>query len=182
MEKDNTKTFDSVIQAKAKMSLNDILGSIVTTTKFSKSLPISQDGTFELYSSNEDFQQFCNKSSERVSAILERLCHTITPDINIRDSEDIDFRRITDISDYLLEKADICLDEHTGVRQKSKEINLTKQMLKKEDIPQSVTDKKPQKEFEDKIDNFSPYQPKLKEKPFASTPFELSIRINYQFY
>lgn len=177
MEKEKTKTFDSVIQEKAKLSLNDILGSIVNTTKLSKSLPMSQDGTFEMYSSNEDFQQFCNKSSQRVSAMLEKLCHSITPDININDSEDIDFRRIADISDYLLEKADICLDEHTGVRQKSKQINLTKQMLNKEAIPQSLTDKKPQKEFENKIDNFQLYQPKLKEKPFAITPIELSIRI-----
>lgn len=112
-----------------------------------------------------------------MTEIIEKLCKSLLPSIDIIEDNEIDFRKIEDISDYLLEKADICIDEHTGVRQKNKQINVTKQMLLKEQIPQSIVEIKPQLSFQDKIDNFKPYVPKLIEKPFAKIPLELSICI-----
>ncbi|KAK4192174.1 exosome complex exonuclease rrp6 [Podospora australis] len=104
------------------------------------------------------------------------------------DDVDIQWKAIVDVIDTLLEKADTCLDEYTG-------------LIKRKDAPtteagrdakrsKSTTDRldwslkranilKPQNNFERKIDNFQsesgPWKPLLTKKPHAIIPLEQSL-------
>lgn len=105
----------------------------------------------------------------------------------LEDSEDVDihWRAIVDVVDGLLEKADICLDEYTGL------------VKRKSDFPEPAPAKKaktndrldykvfraniikPQNAFEATVDNIAlgPWKPILTQKPHATVPLEESLGI-----
>lgn len=105
----------------------------------------------------------------------------------LEDAEDVDihWRAIVDVVDGLLEKADICLDEYTGL------------VKRKSDFPEPAPAKKakindrldynvfraniikPQNAFESKVDNFAlgPWKPILTHKPHATVPLEESLSV-----
>lgn len=105
----------------------------------------------------------------------------------LEDVEDVEiqWRTIVDVVDGLLEKADICLDEYTGL------------VKRKSDFPEPAPAKKaktndrldynvfraniikPQNAFESKVDNFAhgPWKPILTQKPHATLPLEDSSGI-----
>lgn len=105
----------------------------------------------------------------------------------LEDAEDVEiqWRAIVDVVDGLLEKADICLDEYTGL------------VKRKSDFPEPAPVKKaktndrldynvfraniikPQNAFESKVDNFAPgpWKPILTQKPHATVPLEESYGI-----
>lgn len=105
----------------------------------------------------------------------------------LEDAEDVDihWRVIVDVVDGLLEKADICLDEYTGL------------VKRKIDFPEPTTAKrakindrleynvfraniiKPQNAFQSKVDNFAvgPWKPILTKKPHAIVPLDESLEV-----
>jgi exosome complex exonuclease RRP6 len=108
------------------------------------------------------------------------------PSLEDADDVDISWRSIVDVVDTLLEKADTCLDEYTGlVKRKDAPTTETGRTSKK---PKSTTDKldwsmkraniiKPQNAFERKVDNFDTgaFKPLLSSKPHATVPLEESL-------
>lgn len=106
----------------------------------------------------------------------------------LEDAEDVDlrWRAIVDVVDGLLEKADICLDEYTGlVKRKSDfpEPTPTKKAKTNDRLDYSVFRAniiKPQNAFEQKVDNFAPgpWKPVLTRKPHATVLLEDSLAIS----
>lgn len=108
------------------------------------------------------------------------------PKLEDADDVDINWRSIVDVVDTLLEKADTCLDEYTGlVKRKDAPTAETGRASKK---PKSTNDKlewsmkraniiKPQNAFERKVDNFDTgaFRPLLSSKPHATVPLEESL-------
>ncbi|KAI9809628.1 MAG: hypothetical protein M1825_000060 [Sarcosagium campestre] len=103
----------------------------------------------------------------------------------VKDAEDVEdhWRGIVDVVDSLLEKADTCLDEYTGVIKRPS-------VSQKESAPAPKANsrrldsslrhqniRKPQLDFHDKPDNddSSPFKPLLTSKPHAVVPFAQSI-------
>lgn len=105
----------------------------------------------------------------------------------LEDGEDVDihWRAIVDVVDGLLEKADICLDEYTGlVKRKSDfpEPAPAKKAKTNDRLDYSVFRAniiKPQNAFESRVDNFAlgPWKPVLTQKPHATVPLEDSLGI-----
>ncbi|KAL2415452.1 Exosome complex exonuclease RRP6 [Exophiala dermatitidis] len=150
--------------------------------------------------SNQDLS-FHRSSSEKLSRALERqnahllrltsnLLKAVAKDTNLKppglkDQDDIDdnWRRIVDVVDDLLEKADSALDEYSGVIKRQspgQDPEPPVKRLKTGKGPQSwsseVTEK-PQQFFERQVDNAEtkPWKPLLKQKPHATVPLEESI-------
>lgn len=148
--------------------------------------------------SNEDLG-FHRSSSEKLSRALDRqnahllrltnkLLKAATTDTNIKpptlqspDGIDDNWRRVVDIVDDLLEKADSALDEVSGV------IKRHSPSLKDGDSPSqnaklsrdrfSNVMQKPQVHFEKKVNNneTKPFKPLLRSKPHAKVPLEECI-------
>ena len=109
------------------------------------------------------------------------------PKLSNADSIDDDWRGIVDVLDNLLEKADACLDEYTGVIKRlspSQEEQIRKaasaqgkqkpsKVFRSQDIP------KPQSQFANAPSNhdINPFKPLLKSKPHAIVPLEESLQI-----
>lgn len=106
------------------------------------------------------------------------------PQLEDEDSVEDNWRGVVDVVDDLLERADRCLDEYTGV---------IKRLSPRRDVGEgrgekgpdarglgpvsrfaSKIMKKPQEEFETKVDNFEKgvWRPLLKDKPHAIAPME----------
>ncbi|KAJ9620677.1 exosome nuclease subunit [Knufia peltigerae] len=145
--------------------------------------------------SNEDLG-FHRSSSEKLSRALDRqnahllrltnkLLKAATTDTSIKpptlqspDGIDDNWRRVVDIVDDLLEKADSALDEVSGV------IKRHSPSLKEGDAPSqnaklardrfSHVMQKPQVHFEKKVNNHEtkPFKPLLRSKPHAKVPLE----------
>ncbi|KAK3689600.1 ribonuclease H-like domain-containing protein [Podospora appendiculata] len=108
------------------------------------------------------------------------------PALEDADDVDIHWRGIVDVIDSLLEKADTCLDEYTGlIKRKDAPVADLSRAPKR---PKSNGDRldwsmkranilKPQNAFEKKIDNFDsgPWKPLLTRKPHARVPLEESL-------
>lgn len=111
----------------------------------------------------------------------------LKPVSTLDDAEDVDiqWRGIVDVVDGLLEKADICLDEYTGlVKRKSDfpEPAPAKKAKTNDKLDYSVFRAniiKPQNAFESKVDNFAlgPWKPILTQKPHATVSLEESFGI-----
>jgi exosome complex exonuclease RRP6 len=106
----------------------------------------------------------------------------------LEDTEDVDiqWRGIVDVIDGLLEKADICLDEYTGLVKRKSDFPENGPQQKKP----KTTDRldfnfrraniiKPQTAFEQQVDNFAvgPWKPLLTRKPHAALPLEDSLGV-----
>ncbi|KAK1829398.1 exosome complex exonuclease rrp6 [Podospora conica] len=109
----------------------------------------------------------------------------------LEDADDVDirWRGIVDVIDGLLEKADTCLDEYTGlIKRKGAPTAEPGPDAKR---PKSTSNKldwalkranitKPQDAFEKKVDNFDPgpWKPLLTQKPHAKVSLEDSLQIS----
>ncbi|KAK3376740.1 ribonuclease H-like domain-containing protein [Lasiosphaeria ovina] len=102
------------------------------------------------------------------------------------DDVDIQWKSILDVIDSLLEKADTCLDEYTGlIKRKNVPVEESGRDSKRpksthERLDQSLKRAnilKPQNAFQKKIDNFEPgsWKPLLTKKPHAMVPFGESL-------
>lgn len=103
------------------------------------------------------------------------------------DDVDIQWRNIVDVIDSLLEKADTCLDEYTGLI-KRKDAPTPADQGRAQKRVKSSNDRldwslkranilKPQNNFERKVDNFAtgPWKPLLSSKPHAKVSLEDSL-------
>ncbi|KAI0886987.1 ribonuclease H-like domain-containing protein [Annulohypoxylon maeteangense] len=166
-----------------------IQSALVATTRLTNQIA-AEDVNFQR-TSNPEVEEQLDDASGRLLALASSLLKSSTKstDIkapNIEDSDEIDVQwsRIVDVVDTLLEKADTCLDEYTGVikrkaaptdqpgpsSKKSRSTTLENSM-RRADIT------KPQLLFEVKPNNFStePWKPILTTKPHALVSFEESL-------
>ncbi|KAJ4293007.1 exosome nuclease subunit [Collariella sp. IMI 366227] len=113
---------------------------------------------------------------------------TAQREVRLDDADDVEiqWKGVVDVIDSLLEKADTCLDEYTGlIKRKDAPTAEAGRDLKR---PKSTTERldwslkranilKPQNAFERKIDNLDsgPWKPLLTGKPHAQVPLEKSL-------
>ncbi|CAG8068485.1 unnamed protein product [Penicillium salamii] len=155
----------------------------------------SEDLNFHRTSSAE-FSESLDEQSERIIALTSAVIKAATtgsdltpPTLRDEDSIDDNWRSVVDVIDSLLEKADACLDEFTGVIKKlspSQEENAPPAPAPRKNIAfPNIYDygsskiPKPQLEFERKPDStdMSPFKPLLKSKPHAIVPLEKSLKM-----
>ena len=150
----------------------------------------NQDLTF-LRSTNPAATKLLDEQNARLLGFAQRLCQSAAKGMKVRapefsslDQVDENWQGLVDLVDNLLERADGCLDEYTGV--------IKKQAAAAEAAPvasdgartnppkgksQAVLPK-PQKLFQNrpKNDESTPFKPLLRSKPHAIVPLEESIR------
>lgn len=172
-------------------SLQDkIQGALVATTKSASGLA-NEDLSF-LRTVDPAVASKLDDTTARLIRLSEELLKSAgdfvgQPAPSIEDADDIDisWRGVVDVIDTLLEKADTCLDEYTGlIKRKDAPTPEAGRPSKK---PKSTTQLdwsmkraniiKPQNAFERKVDNFDagPWKPLLTTKPHATVPLEQSL-------
>ncbi|KAI0179669.1 ribonuclease H-like domain-containing protein [Hypoxylon sp. FL1284] len=178
---DSSQDFKS-IQEKVQTAL-------VASTRLTNQIA-AEDLSFQR-TSNPDVAEQLDDTSSRLLSLATSLLTSATKNTNLKapelqDGDDVDvhWTRIIDVVDTLLEKADTCLDEYTGMikrkiapaeqagppPKKSKSATLDPFMRNANII-------KPQNAFEVKPDNqdTSPWKPILTKKPHAQVPLEKSL-------
>lgn len=151
----------------------------------------SEDLNFHRSSSSE-FTELLDEESERVLSLTSAVLKAATAGTDLqapklKDEESIEdnWRGVVDVIDSLLEKADACLDEFTGVIKKlspsqEEQAPIAKKTSKFPTIydygPSKIP--KPQLLFDQKVDNsdLGPFRPLLKTKPHAIVPLEKSLQ------
>ncbi|KAL4884657.1 ribonuclease H-like domain-containing protein [Aspergillus karnatakaensis] len=148
-------------------------------------------------SSNAEVSEALDEQSGRLLSLTSSILKAATagtdipaPKLTDEDSIEYNWRGIVDVIDGLLEKADACLDEFTGVIKKLspslQDKEGEKKSLRKDRFPTrfpTIYDygpskiPKPQIQFEHQIDpqDTSPFTPLLKTKPHAIEPLEQSL-------
>ncbi|KAI1469161.1 ribonuclease H-like domain-containing protein [Daldinia caldariorum] len=163
--------------------------ALVATTRLTNQIA-AEDISFQK-TSNPDVEEQLDDTSSRLLSLASSLLASATKGTDLKapaleDSDDVDvhWSRIVDVVDTLLEKADTCLDEYTGVikrkaapteqpgppSKKSKPTTLETSLRRANII-------KPQNAFELKPNNLdpSPWKPILTAKPHALTPLKKSL-------
>ncbi|KAJ5808548.1 hypothetical protein N7474_009817 [Penicillium riverlandense] len=142
--------------------------------------------------SNAELSESLDEQSERIlsltSAVLKAaISGTDLPAPTLHNEESVEdnWRGVVDVIDALLEKADACLDEFTGVIKKLSPSQEERAPAKKppQKFP-TIYDygpskiPKPQLLFDHKPDNYDlgPFRPLLKTKPHAIVPLEESLQ------
>ncbi|KAL3475021.1 ribonuclease H-like domain-containing protein [Aspergillus californicus] len=146
-------------------------------------------------SSNAEVSEALDEQSGRLLSLTSSILKAATagtdvsaPVLSDEDSIEDNWRGIVDVIDALLERADACLDEFTGV---IKKLSPSLQDTDGEKKPAARKDQnfptiydygpskipKPQLKFERQVDNTgtSPFKPLLKTKPHAIEPLEKSL-------
>lgn len=190
-----------------KSTQEKVQGALVKATRTSNSIA-TEDLNFQRRS-NPAAGEALDEASERLLALSTSLLKSATKGTNhsaprLEDADDVDahWTRIVDVIDTLLEKADTCLDEYTGlVKRKLAPSEDTVRVYSVSHGNMRLTDSKgsapkktktytaldssmrranilkPQNAFEIKPDNHdaSPWKPLLTKKPHATVPLEDSI-------
>ncbi|KAB8071921.1 ribonuclease H-like domain-containing protein [Aspergillus leporis] len=146
-------------------------------------------------SSNAELSESLDEQSSRILSLTSSLLKAATagtdvpaPSLQDEDSIEDNWRGMVDVIDALLEKADACLDEFTGVikklspsQQEQSAAKATKKATTKFPTiydygPSKIP--KPQLQFERHVDNTdaSPFKPLLKTKPHAIVPLGESVK------
>lgn len=151
----------------------------------------SEDLSFHRTWSSE-FSDALDEQSDRFLALTSGVLKAATAGTDVaapvlRNEESIEdnWRGVVDVIDALLEKADACLDEFTGVIKKLSPSQEERASLKKAPPnfptiydygPSKIP--KPQLLFENKPDNYDagPWRPLLQTKPHAIVPLEESLK------
>ncbi|KKK22614.1 hypothetical protein P175DRAFT_0466354 [Aspergillus ochraceoroseus IBT 24754] len=156
----------------------------------------AEDLNFHRTSSSEVTESL-DEQSDRLLSLTSSILKAATagtdvsaPVLSDEDSVEDNWRSIVDVIDALLEKADACLDEFTGVIKKlspSQQEQAEEKAVKKASSsnfptiydygPSKIP--KPQLQFERAVDNLSsePFKPLLKTKPHAIEPLEKSLAV-----
>ncbi|KAF8475629.1 ribonuclease H-like domain-containing protein [Kalaharituber pfeilii] len=138
---------------------------------------------------DSQFASSLDRCSSAMLGLINSLLRNATVGMDLdapklNDVEDIDthWKDVVEVVDFLLEKADTCLDEYTGaIKQKNPEplpgarrddTTGTNNMFKNRNLP------KPQLNFRVPVNNHdnSPFKPLLISKPHAKVPLAQSIR------
>lgn len=165
-----------------------ISSALVNTTRTAGHI-CKEDLAFQR-SINPEVDRLLQEQNRRLLALVRYLNKSATAGSEttpplLKDAESVDdgWRGIVDIVDNLLEKADACLDEYTGVIKKltpSRQneqavVDAKKPLAKHEYRNQNIL--KPQRLFK-KIphnDDATPFKPLLTSKPNATVPLEASL-------
>ncbi|KAI1139394.1 ribonuclease H-like domain-containing protein [Hypoxylon sp. FL0543] len=172
-----------------KSMQENIQSALVTTTRLTNQIA-AEDIDFQR-TSNPDVEEQLDDTSARLLTLATSLLKSSTKNTDLKapkleDGDDIDVQwgRVVDVVDTLLEKADTCLDEYTGViKRKNAPVDQPGPALNK--FRSSTLDTsmrrakiaKPQDSFEVKPNNLdtSPWKPLLTVKPHALVPLEHSL-------
>ncbi|KAL2826979.1 ribonuclease H-like domain-containing protein [Aspergillus cavernicola] len=169
-----------------------LTSSLVQATRTVGQVPVG-DLSFHR-SSNAEVSESLDEQSGRLLSLTSSILKAATagtdvsaPVLSDQDSIEDNWRGIVDVIDALLERADACLDEFTGVIKKlspslQDKDGENKTARKAHGFP-TIYDygpskiSKPQLEFERKVDNTdtSPFKPLLKTKPHAIESLEQSL-------
>ncbi|KAL8925164.1 MAG: hypothetical protein Q9208_003669 [Pyrenodesmia sp. 3 TL-2023] len=165
-----------------------ITSALVNTTRTAGHIS-KEDLAFQR-SINPEVDRLLQEQNRRLLALVRDLNKSATAGSEtapplLKDAESVDdgWRGIVDIVDNLLEKADACLDEYTGVikkltpsRQNEQAVASAKKPLAKHEYrDQNIL--KPQRLFR-KVphnDDTTPFKPLLTSKPNATVPLEQSL-------
>jgi exosome complex exonuclease RRP6 len=178
---------------------DDVYSAIMSTVKAASALA-STDIPFQR-SSDPDFASTADATSARILSFANQLLRSaaggsdVEPPV-LKDEDDIEnkWRDIVEVADFLLERADTCLDEYTGaIKQKNPEPlpgaimnrGLSRTQKKGQAYRANTNSAlsrnlaKPQLLFEVKVDNMdnSPFRPLLTAKPHAKVPLEESLEM-----
>lgn len=169
---------------------DSLTSSLVPVTQTANQIS-SEDLNFHRTVSS-DFAESLNGQSERILNLTSALLKAATagtdvapPTLTNEDSIENNWRGVVDVIDSLLEKADACLDEFTGVIKKlSPSQEEQAPVVKKTPRFPTVYDygpskiPKPQLLFEHKPDNSDTglFRPLLKTKPHATVPLSESLQ------
>ncbi|KAE8349234.1 ribonuclease H-like domain-containing protein [Aspergillus coremiiformis] len=146
-------------------------------------------------SSSVELSESIDEQSNRILSLTSSLLKAATagtdlPAPSLRDEDSIEdnWRGVVDVIDALLERADACLDEFTGVIKRlspsQQEQSAAKAMKKTTSKFPTIYDygpsriPKPQLQFERHVDNTDvlPFKPLLRTKPHAMVPLEESVK------
>ncbi|OTB17663.1 hypothetical protein K445DRAFT_315412 [Daldinia sp. EC12] len=163
--------------------------ALVATTRLTNQIA-AEDISFQR-TSNPEVEEQLDDTSSRLLSLASSLLKSATKGTDLKapvleDSDDVDVHwvRIVDVVDTLLEKADTCLDEYTGViKRKTAPIEQPGPPSKKSRPATLDTSLrranilKPQNAFELKPNNLdsSPWKPILTAKPHALTSLQDSL-------
>ena len=169
----------------------NISSALINTTR-TTALIAKEDIAFQR-SLNPDIGRLLDDQNSRLLSLVQDLNRTATAGADItvpslRDVESVDdnWREIVDIVDSLLEKADACLDEFTGIVKKAGpshsavfnplSVPAKRQLASGEYRNQSIP--KPQRLFRNVPNNAEaiPFKPLLRSKPNAIVPLEESLK------
>ncbi|KAK7924337.1 exosome complex exonuclease Rrp6 [Apiospora marii] len=167
-----------------------IQSALVSTTRTANQLA-AEDLSFHR-SSNPTVDEQLDETSERLLTLSSELLKSATkstdlkaPELEDADDVEVHWSRIVDVIDTLLEKADTCLDEYTGlVKRKAApteeagtQAKKTKTYTALDSSMRRANILKPQNAFEVKPDNMSasPWKPILTNKPHATIPLAQSF-------
>ncbi|KAL8909166.1 MAG: hypothetical protein Q9207_000340 [Kuettlingeria erythrocarpa] len=168
----------------------EISSALVNTTRTAGQIA-KEDLAFQR-SINPEVDRLLQEQSNRLLALVRDLNKSATagsataPPV-LKDAESVDdgWRGIVDIIDNLLEKADACLDEYSGVIKKltparqneQASADAKKPLAKREYRNQNLL--KPQRLFRraPKNDDDTPFKPLLTSKPNALIPLEESLTL-----
>ncbi|KAH0609546.1 uncharacterized protein H6S33_013032 [Morchella sextelata] len=174
-----------------------LFSRVVATTKTAGAIAAS-DVSFQR-SSDPAFNEGLDEVSARILGLANQLLRAaargseIATPSRMRDVDDVEngWGEVVEVVDYLLEKADTCLDEYTGAIKQKYPTPLPGAQLTTPHRPhnaapvqratswQSRKLPKPQLLFPDPIDNFAtpPFKPLLTTKPHAALPLAASISL-----
>ncbi|KAL1985139.1 hypothetical protein VTN96DRAFT_8268 [Rasamsonia emersonii] len=171
-----------------------VTSKLVQTTRTVGQL-CSEDVNFHRSSSSE-FAESLDEQSDRLLSLTSSLLKIATagtdvkpPALRDEDSVEDNWGGVVDVIDSLLEKADACLDEFTGIiKRLSPSQQAQSQSVGGKATPSKFPSvynygaskiPKPQLQFERAPDNsdVSPFRPLLKTKPHAIVPLEESLKL-----
>lgn len=170
-------------------AFQDLVSSSLVNVTRSAGQVASQDLSFHR-SANETLSRSLDRQNVHLLRLTNKLLKAATKDTPIKapslqsqDDVDDNWRRIVDVVDGLLEKADSALDEFSGVikRQSPMQSGASSPVPSKSvrgfDNWSHMNMTKPQKQFNVKPNNHetSPFKPLLKTKPHATVPLQESI-------
>ncbi|KAI9373706.1 ribonuclease H-like domain-containing protein [Aspergillus egyptiacus] len=169
-----------------------LTSSLVQVTRTTGGIPINDLGFHR--TSSAEVSEALDEQSGRLLSLTSSILKAATagtdvsaPVLSDEDSVEDNWRGIVDVIDALLERADACLDEFTGVIKKlSPSVQDKDEEAKPAAKPQNFPTiydygpskiPRPQLEFERKVDNMDtlPFKPLLKTKPHATESLEQSL-------
>jgi exosome complex exonuclease RRP6 len=103
-----------------KSMQEEVQGALVSVTRTSNQIA-SEDLSFQR-NTNPEVDEQLGDTSERLLDLATSLLKSATKGIDLKapkledaDDVDVNWSRVVDVIDTLLEKADTCLDEYTGL-------------------------------------------------------------------
>ena len=169
--------------------IKDAISSALVDTTRTTGQIANEDLAFQR-SSNPSIVPLLEQQSSRLLHLTRRLIRTATsrtdittPQISDPESIEDSWMGLVDVFDNLLEKADACLDEYTGVVRK---LSPTQEERMKNALPSANVKKRPTKAFHSQYipkpqllfanvptnDQSAPFEPLLLSKPHAITSLE----------